>query len=290
MPYEIVRRRSKYCVKKEGGAIVPGGCHDTHAKAERQMAALYASESKQEHPNDPEFYAIVPDREKPSTWKLPLFNFEEVSGAIQALSPAGFRGNRVQIPRGVSRESVINKISRRIGGVQATDEAKQQLRDRLNEIKSYSVGIVKIFKPAENDPRRMFLITSNSYEDREGETITTKALQGYVDGMWNGNEFLSGKQDLLFGHGGAAIGHIGWADMVGPFLVEIAEERDTPYAKRKWDYIEEHPDIDWGASHGFEYVEADKQADGTYQRIYKFETSIIEVDRAANLLTLAEVI
>jgi hypothetical protein len=151
------------------------------------------------------------------------------------------------------------------------------------------MGAAFVVKGEGDSPRLMFLITSNSYEDREDETITTKALTEYVDSMWTGDKFQAGKQDLLFGHKGTAIGHIGWADMVGPFLVEVAEERDTPYAKRKWDYIEAHSDVDWGASHGFEYVEADKQNDGTYDRIYKFETSIIEVDRAANLLTLAGV-
>lgn len=53
-----------------------------------------------------EAYAYVPDPESPSTWKLRLWEDPEkketprqVGMAIAALSPGGFRGNRVEIPR-----------------------------------------------------------------------------------------------------------------------------------------------------------------------------------------------
>jgi hypothetical protein len=50
-------------------------------------------------------FAYVPDPEMPSTWKLRLWDsldeketVAQVSRAVAALSPSGFRGNRVQIP------------------------------------------------------------------------------------------------------------------------------------------------------------------------------------------------
>ena len=50
-------------------------------------------------------FAYVPDPESPSTWKLRLWDsldeketVAQVSRAVSALSPSGFRGNRVQIP------------------------------------------------------------------------------------------------------------------------------------------------------------------------------------------------
>jgi len=53
-----------------------------------------------------EAYAYVPDPERPSTWKLRLWEdpqqketARQVGMAIAALSPGGFRGNRVEIPR-----------------------------------------------------------------------------------------------------------------------------------------------------------------------------------------------
>jgi hypothetical protein len=53
----------------------------------------------------PSAFAYVPDPESPSTWKLRLWDSlgdretrEQVGRAVAALSPGGFRGNRVQIP------------------------------------------------------------------------------------------------------------------------------------------------------------------------------------------------
>ena len=52
-----------------------------------------------------EAYAYVPDRERPSTWKLRLWDSPEekitprqLGRAVAALGPGGFRGQRVQIP------------------------------------------------------------------------------------------------------------------------------------------------------------------------------------------------
>jgi hypothetical protein len=51
-------------------------------------------------------FAYVPDPEKPSTWKLRMWDTptkketpEQIGRAVAALSPKGFRGNRVKIPR-----------------------------------------------------------------------------------------------------------------------------------------------------------------------------------------------
>lgn len=56
-------------------------------------------------PYPAEAFAYVPDPEKPSTWKLRLWEDPEKKEtprqaglAIAALSPGGFRGNRVEIP------------------------------------------------------------------------------------------------------------------------------------------------------------------------------------------------
>ena len=45
-------------------------------------------------------FAYVPDPNKSSTWKLPIYDATHASAAAQALSPAGFRGNKVEIPSG----------------------------------------------------------------------------------------------------------------------------------------------------------------------------------------------
>lgn len=69
--------------------------------------AALAKATKREDGEDfpAQAFAYVPDPERPSTWKLRLWDSlseketrAQVSRAVQALSPSGFRGNRVQIP------------------------------------------------------------------------------------------------------------------------------------------------------------------------------------------------
>ena len=290
MPYKPVKRDNEWCVFKLDANKQPTGdslgCHDTLRAAYQQMRALYAAENKQEdgRRNDPDFYAIVPDRDQPPTWKLPLFNFTDVSNAIQALSPAGFRGRRVVIPRGISRESVLNKIARRIPGVQASGDAKDKLRERLGAIKAFaSVSVIKGYDGA----RYMFMVTSNSYEDRDREFITTKALAHYVDTSWKGDDFV-GMNVLYFEHSGIPIGDVVWCGMEGPFLLELVKERSGVYANKRWNQIERTPG-EWGASHGFNFRRS-QQVNGTYYKIYKFETTVLKRGKAANLLTFAGVI
>lgn len=53
-------------------------------------------------------FAYVPDPEKPSTWKLPIFNMHHVGGALAAMT-SDYRGNPVEIPE-EDRQAVMDKI------------------------------------------------------------------------------------------------------------------------------------------------------------------------------------
>lgn len=53
-------------------------------------------------------FAYVPDPEKPSTWKLPIFNMHHVGGALAAMT-SDYRGNPVEIPE-KDRKAVMDKI------------------------------------------------------------------------------------------------------------------------------------------------------------------------------------
>ncbi len=154
----------------------------------------------------------------------------------------------------------------------------------------------RIFKDHPFDVLRlMMIVTSNAYKDREDEIITEKALTDYVDSCWKEGDFV-GDNPLLVWHGGDPIGDIIYAEMSGPFLIEIARERpnrmvnlaragDKPmYAEVKavWDALELEPNL--GASHEFGFERSDRD-DGIYERIYKTETSTLPRQAAANLLT-----
>jgi hypothetical protein len=153
--------------------------------------------------------------------------------------------------------------------------------------------------------RQMMLVTSNSYRDREKEAVATKALQSYVEKAWTIAEDKCLPQNTLrFWHNGD-IGDIVYADMEGPFLIEVAKERPNrvinvarpgqpPFLveiKEVWDYLEENPDeIDWGASHGFKFYKGKLTPDGVYKQIYKFESSVLPLRWAANPYTFSGVV
>lgn len=52
-------------------------------------------------------FAYVPDPEKPSTWKLPIFNMRHVGGALAAMT-SDYRGTPVEIPEGDRRAVMKN--------------------------------------------------------------------------------------------------------------------------------------------------------------------------------------
>lgn len=133
--------------------------------------------------------------------------------------------------------------------------------------------------------RYLGLITSNAYVDRDSEAVSEAALKAWVNSAWRGGTYRA-KNTLLFWHDGQPIGDVIWSDMRGAFLIEIAKERGTPFAKAIFDLIERDDTIKWGVSHGF----GDKahEFDGrwkVYRRIDKKETSVLPLAFAANPFT-----
>jgi len=140
------------------------------------------------------------------------------------------------------------------------------------------------------DLRYAILVSSNAYRDREDEIVSEKALQ---DATAN----YEGGQPLLLWHSGEPIGEITSMDMMSSFLVEVAKELpnklvnvaapgEAPlyiYRKDVWDAMEQNPQ-EWGVSIGFKYRKGDEQ-DTVYDRILKFESSVLPLNMAANILT-----
>lgn len=132
--------------------------------------------------------------------------------------------------------------------------------------------------------RYLGLVTSNAYGDRDGEIVAESALKKWVNSVWKGGAYRA-KNPLLFWHAGQPIGDVIWSDMRGAFLIEIAKERRTKFAKLMFDLIERSK-LTWGVSHGF-YDKA-HDFDGrwkVYHRIAKKETSVLPLAFAANPFT-----
>jgi hypothetical protein len=139
--------------------------------------------------------------------------------------------------------------------------------------------------------RLMTIITSNSYEDREAETITSEAFKAYEASCFPGEGLFHCDNPLLWWHDDDIVmGEIIGVNYSEPFLLEVARELPNPVSKVLFDFAEQNGDKA-GASHRFGYLEKDRDPDGTFHRIFKQETSYLpERALAANDKTYAGVV
>lgn len=164
------------------------------------------------------------------------------------------------------------------------------LKTLLERFKNGMKPGVNVLKDA-SGRRYMLIVTSNSYEDRDKETITTDALKADTERHWIADDIYKSDNPLLFWHEDKLrLGDIVFGDVREPFLIEIAREGDTPLAHKVFTYIENHPETKWGASHRFGYRDPDRTGNGTFKRIYKKETSVLPRQHAANLITYSGVL
>jgi len=130
--------------------------------------------------------------------------------------------------------------------------------------------------------------TTNSYEDREAETFTLKAITDYVQR----NVDNENKGTVQFWH----IPGSDFADTIaqmisGKFLVEAHKFRKDDIGTAFKEFFREYSDghdliapEGWGCSHGFVYRKQDRQ-DGVYEWFDKKETSVLPRNEAANIFT-----
>jgi len=139
--------------------------------------------------------------------------------------------------------------------------------------------------------RYMFIITSNSYVDRDDETITSKALEAYEASCYPGEGLFHCDNPLVWWHDDdVPMGEIVAVSYSKPFLVEVAKELPGPTARILWDFAEKNGDRA-GASQRFGYRDEDRQPDGSYTHIFKQESTYLpERNLAANLMTFSGVI
>lgn len=170
------------------------------------------------------------------------------------------------------------------------------IRDALQEILEDArlsfedVGKSLVIKRGADGRRYLGILSSNPYRDRDEEFVAHAALEAMVDAEWDG-ETYKGTGKVLFWHEGEPIADIVWADTEKGFLIEIARERDSPWAHTMFDLIE-RTDIDWGASIGFKtrvYDELVNAKGDVVERVYRqlrrVETSVLPRAFAANPFT-----
>lgn len=127
-------------------------------------------------------FAYVPDPLKPSTWKLRLteapgkITVAQLGRAAAALSPGGFRGNRVQIP-----SSAVSAVKRRI----LSEYRKLKVPDPKipMSVKESGVGnSFAVWKDKSIGLYRWMAVYSNNYIDRDSppEIISEKSHKTFV--------------------------------------------------------------------------------------------------------------
>jgi hypothetical protein len=87
-------------------------------------------------------YAYVPDPKKPSTWKLRIDDARHVAGAMAALGPGGFRGNKVDIP-----EKDLPKVKAKVRAAwkkfnpdKSDDEMPGHIKSTINDVDDIDVS------------------------------------------------------------------------------------------------------------------------------------------------------
>lgn len=150
--------------------------------------------------------------------------------------------------------------------------------------------VFTVFKEKDTDRLRWIIVSSNGYEDRDREIVSTKALADDVartdlDGLYGPLRWWHvGDPDPMnfkepWGPG-LDLGMCDWADMHGPFLIESG----TFYDDEVGAALAEKAD-DQEVSLGFFHPANEPDARGVFSHIRRFERSLAPKGRVSNLLT-----
>lgn len=142
-----------------------------------------------------------------------------------------------------------------------------------------------------NDEDYLLTWTTNAYEDREGETFSLKSIEDYVERNVDNND----KGTYQFWHvNGSDFADIIVQGVFGKFLVEAGRFRKDEIGQTFKEFFLMFPDgnkelapYGWGCSHGYTYRHEDR-LDAVYEWFDKVESTVLPLQEAANLFTLAE--
>lgn len=265
-------------------------------------------EAKASAPSSPDDYAYVPDEKKSSTWKLQIQDAEHIAGAITALQPGGYRGQKVEIPA-----SAMGGVKRRISSAIAKlpdGDTKDNLKKRLAAVKEYSEekavnedGLfnriweriqTRLTPEKEQQAFTVFKTTdgkdhwiaryTNNFKDRDNEIISEKALSDYVTRVnmgvvpkpelwdWHTKGTRHGQADDVFG--------------IGHFVYAIGHYDDTEIGKQAAAYDRKHAK-EIALSHGFTAPKWSFK-DGIYEVANTFEITKLPKGRESNPYTKFE--
>ena len=207
----IVEEEGRFCVYSENRST-KFGCFATLAEAQERLAEIESFDDEEDdddmmsmnkattkREDGEDFpaaaFAYVPDPESPSTWKLRLWDsldeketVAQVSRAVSALSPSGFRGNRVQIPA-EDLASVKAKVRAAWRQVNGPDRELPAILKRDN-----SNYLEDIIEKGGTDSMNLQENEINGNVNTMSEDFTETQKQSILSKM---GDFLFGKQESI---------------------------------------------------------------------------------------------
>jgi hypothetical protein len=232
-------------------------------------------------------FAFVPDRERPSGWKLRLaegrpgnITVQQLGRAAAAFSPGGFRGRRVQIPTDAV-SSVKARIRREY---RKLDVDTDDIPDSVKELKPPENSFM--VKELDDGGYRWTAIYSNNFRDEDNppEIISAashRRFEKMVDGgevpypelwYWHNKDWKLGTADLL-----------GWDDRGFAVATGLFDESAHSIAKM----MITHPELCDGVSHGMsrDSIKRDSNDSSIIVEHITHEISPLPQKAAANKLT-----
>jgi len=180
-------------------------------------------------------------------------------------------------------KTVMDFVSLESGGEIPLGENKDIMLDNVDLSKPYGIAV----KTVNGEPWH-FTWSTNSFEDRENEIFSIKALENFVDEA----EQLNFKGTFDFWHiANTDFATKEWKAIIGKFLVEAGPYMDNEAGKSAKKFFskhkDNHPEIapeGWGASPEYRYLPEDR-TDGVYDWLWITKTSTLPKSAAANIWT-----
>ena len=241
---------------------------------------------------DPGDYLVVEDREKPTTWHLQVKKNGKVDhrllGAAWAALHGGYRGNKYQGPNKQEALAKLKRLYEREGMPIPAGKSHTELLGTSDNRQSQDFTVFK----GTDGSHRWVARTTTAYRDRDGEIITTKALETDADRMTRTGQYgplrywhlgMPDPFDPVAPWGaGVDIGDCDYSTVIGRTSIESGTFKSAAIGKA----FAESAD-DYELSPGFFHPTDQPNSANEYEEIRRFERSVVPIKygRASNLFT-----
>lgn len=247
----------------------PGGLLSAPGMDGKIKAAVMKTEGDGQHAAG--HYLVAEDDQNPSTWHLRVMGNDgkpdrRLMGAAWAALTGGYRGNKYQGPNRAKALMKLRRMYRSMGVPTPGGETEK--------------ATFLVYKDKRGIDRWVS-VSSNSYQDRDREFVSLKALQNDVERADTDGDY----GPLRFWHiNGADIGKCDFNAMHGKMLLESGTFNTPQIAQR----VKERA-VQYGVSIAFAHP-PDEPRSGVFHTIRRKERSLVPRRFVANTLTRLMVI